>query len=97
MKKSELRQLIKEEINKVLKEDESTSVTDLIDRAYDLEVDMMDPRNKYGDLWQEEIADPLTRKYKGHFENWIENDFDEISKLINKFEILNKEYLAKLK
>ena len=62
----------------------------LSSRAEELEMDFMDPRNKFGDEWQEEVSNVLVRKYDGHWENWENENPKELEMLLNKFENKNK-------
>ena len=50
----------------------------------------MDPRNKFGDEWQEQVSNVLVRKYDGHWENWENENPKELEMLLNKFENKNK-------
>ena len=59
-----------------------------MDRAEELEMDFMDPRNKFGDEWQEEVSNVLVRKYDGHWENWENENPKELEMLLNKFKNL---------
>ena len=67
--------------NKLLKENLSS-------RAEELEMDFMDPRNKFGDEWQEQVSNVLVRKYDGHWENWENENPKELEMLLNKFKNL---------
>ena len=60
----------------------------LSSRAEELEMDFMDPRNKFGDEWQEEVSNVLVRKYDGHWENWENENPKELEMLLNKFKNL---------
>jgi hypothetical protein len=62
----------------------------LSSRAEELEMDFMDPRNKFGDEWQEQVSNVLVRKYDGHWENWENENPKELEMLLNKFENKNK-------
>jgi len=81
MKKSQLRQIIKEEISKVLNEG-------LADRAFELEMHFMDPSSKYGDEWQEKVSRVLLDKYEGRWGNWANDNPEELGMLLDKFENL---------
>jgi len=61
---------------------------DLAEKAKSLEMDFMDPRNKFGDEWQEEVSNVLVRKYDGHWENWENENPKELEMLLNKFKNL---------
>ena len=74
--------------NKLLKENLSS-------RAEELEMDFMDPRNKFGDEWQEEVSNVLVRKYDGHWENWENENPKELEMLLNKFKNLDEGKLLK--
>ena len=60
----------------------------LSSRAKELEMDFMDPRNKFGDEWQEQVSNVLVRKYDGHWENWENENPKELEMLLNKFKNL---------
>ena len=60
----------------------------LSSRAEELEMDFMDPRNKFGDEWQEQVSNVLVRKYDGHWENWENENPKELEMLLNKFKNL---------
>ena len=62
----------------------------LSSRAKELEMGFMDPRNKFGDEWQEQVSNVLVRKYDGHWENWENENPKELEMLLNKFENKNK-------
>ncbi|MDA9268162.1 hypothetical protein N9P60_00190 [bacterium] len=64
---------------------------DLAEKAESLEMNFMDPRNKFGSKWQKEVADVLVRKYDGRWENWINDNPKELEMLLNKFDNLLKE------
>ena len=64
---------------------------DLAEKAESLEMNFMDPRNKFGSKWQKEVADVLVRKYDGRWENWINDNSKELEMLLNKFDNLLKE------
>ena len=64
---------------------------DLAEKAEELEMNFMDPRNKFGSKWQKEVADVLVRKYDGRWENWINDNSKELEMLLNKFDNLLKE------
>ena len=66
----------------------------LSDRAEELEMDFMDPRNKFGDEWQEEVSNVLVRKYDGHWENWENENPDELEMLLTKFKNLLAEDMS---
>ena len=67
----------------------------LSNRAEELEMDFMDPRNKFGDEWQEEVSNVLVRKYDGHWENWENENPKELEMLLNKFKNLAEGRLLK--
>ena len=67
----------------------------LSSRAEELEMDFMDPRNKFGDEWQEEVSNVLVRKYDGHWENWENENPKELEMLLNKFKNLDEGKLLK--
>ena len=66
----------------------------LAGRAEELEMDFMDPRNKFGDEWQEEVSNVLVRKYDGHWENWESENPDELEMLLTKFKNLLAEDMS---
>ena len=74
--------------NKLVKED-------LADRAFELEMDFMDPSNKYGDEWQEEVSSVLLDKYEGKWGNWASNNPKELEMLLDKFKNLAEGKLIK--
>mgnify|MGYP003672325687 FL=1 len=67
----------------------------LSSRAEELEMDFMDPRNKFGDEWQEQVSNVLVRKYDGHWENWENENPKELEMLLNKFKNLAEGKLLK--
>ena len=67
----------------------------LSSRAKELEMDFMDPRNKFGDEWQEQVSNVLVRKYDGHWENWENENPKELEMLLNKFKNLAEGKLLK--
>ena len=69
--------------------------TNLANRAFELEIDFMEPNNKFGDKWQKEVSNILVRKYDGHWKNWANDNPEELEMLLNKFEAIN--YMNKLK
>ena len=69
--------------------------TNLANRAFELEIDFMEPNNKFGDKWQKEVSRVLVRKYDGHWKNWANDNPKELEMLLNKFEAIN--YMNKLK
>ena len=69
--------------------------TNLANRAFELEIDFMEPNNKFGDKWQKEVSRVLVRKYDGHWKNWANDNPEELEMLLNKFEAIN--YMNKLK
>jgi hypothetical protein len=62
----------------------------LTDRAFELEMDFMDPSNKYGDEWQEEVAGVLLDKYEGEWENWANQNPEELEMLLDRFKSLKE-------
>ena len=50
----------------------------------------MDPSNKYGDKWQEEVAGVLLDKYEGEWENWANQNPEELGMLLDKFKSLKE-------
>ena len=81
MDKFDLKKFLTE--GKLLKED-------LANRAFELEMGFMDPSNKYGDKWQEEVAGVLLDKYGGKWENWEKNNPEELEMLLDKFKSLKE-------
>ena len=58
----------------------------LADRAFELEMNFMDPRNKYGDEWQEKVSRVLFYKYEGKWENWVNDNSEELESILDEFE-----------
>ena len=58
----------------------------LADRAFELEMNFMDPRNKYGDEWHEKVSRVLLDKYEGKWENWVNDDSKELKSILDEFE-----------
>ncbi len=60
----------------------------LAGRAFELEMHFMDPSNKYGDEWQEKVSRVLLDKYEGRWENWVNDNPEELEMILDKFENL---------
>lgn len=66
----------------------SNVIENLANRAFELEIDFMEPNNKFGDKWQKEVSNVLVRKYDGHWKNWANDNPKELEMLLNKFETI---------
>lgn len=58
----------------------------LANRAFELEMLFMDPKNKYGNKWQKEVARVLMDKYNGYWEKWEDDNPNELKMLLDKWE-----------